>query len=216
MSNLFRTFPCFLTSSGILKKFARYRDQHCDLCSRYGAFPNQLTRHSQFRPIPFAHSSEYTDKSRGGRTSRIVVVMADSASRQNASVVTGELDHVAMRCKGPAMELALWYAETVGFEAVNFDEYKAGSAHFPSVRVNPGTILDFFEPENDNSSSAISSGSHMCFSFSRDSFDTLITRLGERGVDLTEKKKRSGARGQGWSVYAIDPEGNHLEFRYYD
>lgn len=121
-----------------------------------------------------------------------------------------------MRCKGPAMELARWYTDTVGFEAIHLEEYENGTANFPSVRVNAGTILDFFEPESDTSSSAVSSGSHICFSFSRDSFDILTTRLEERGVVLTEKKKRSGARGNGWSVYTVDPEGNNLEFRYYD
>lgn len=150
----------------------------------------------------------------------------------DGTATTAALDHVAMGCTRGALPLATWYAEIVGFEPLNFHEFSEGKVLFPSVRLNPNTILDFFESDNTNSSSinakdsssssaraptpALSSSSHMCFAFSRSAFDALLHRLREADVDFSEQKQRWGARGNGTSVYASDPEGNSLEFRHYD
>lgn len=150
-----------------------------------------------------------------------------------SKVIEGELDHVALGTVNGAMKLAKFYADVIGFASINFGAYERGEAHFPSVRVNAGTILDFFEPKKTLSSStisdtddethkdapglttALSQNTHICFALTRSVWDAVVERLQNAGVTVTDSKKRSGARGDGISVYCKDPEGNDLEFRYY-
>lgn len=146
-----------------------------------------------------------------------------------SKVIEGELDHVAIGTVDGAMKLAKFYADVIGFAAINFEEYEGGEAPFPSVRVNAGTILDFFEPKtstsdehdrknhNDSSdmSTALSQNTHICFALTQPVVQAVVERLQKAGVTVTIPKKRSGARGDGMSVYCKDPEGNNLEFRYY-
>lgn len=135
--------------------------------------------------------------------------------------IEAQLDHVAMGTLEGGMKLAKFYTEVIGFEPLKFEEYERGEAPFPSVRINDGTILDFFDPkpcaENPHGScgTALSKSTHMCFALSRQTCDAVVARLKEAGVTVSSTKKRFGARGDGISVYCVDPEGNNLEFRYY-
>lgn len=133
----------------------------------------------------------------------------------------GELDHVALGCVIPAKDLATWYRDILGFEAINFEN---PNAKFVSVRISENTIIDFFDipmseksESLDNESNALSKHSHMCISISKDSFNELTKRLEVHDVEFSfPPKKLSGARGHGWAIYLEDPDKNKLEFRYYD
>lgn len=135
-----------------------------------------------------------------------------------SSPISADLDHVALSCKGPPLTLAKFYATTIGFEAIGFEEYSQGKAYFPSVRVNASTILDFFSSDGkpEEWTTGLTRGSHMCFAFARSTLDGICERLRESNIAFTEPKARSGARGTGYSIYLEDPEGNNLEFRHYD
>lgn len=130
-----------------------------------------------------------------------------------------DLDHIALDCKNEPLDLVDFYVSVLGFEPYRVDAFKAGQAPFPSVRVSPMTILDFFaakEPEAPPPQ-GLRQSNHFCFSIAKSEFDALRDRLEKNGVETTHPpKKRSGARGDGWSIYLEDPEGNNLEFRYYD
>lgn len=141
---------------------------------------------------------------------------ASAATDTANEFVIADLDHVALNCKGDPLKLAQWYAEVVRFCPIDFETYKAGSRPFPSVRVSPTCILDFFKSDEANSVDA--NANHICFALSsRLALEDLMKRLHSAGFPPVDDKllKRSGARGNGWSVYAKDPEGNLLEFRAY-
>lgn len=133
----------------------------------------------------------------------------------------GDLDHVALGCVIPARDLAIWYRDILGFEAIGFEN---PNAKFVSVRVSKNTIIDFFDvpsSEKEESAkdhpSALSKHSHMCISISKKNFQQLMKRLTVNGVDFSNPPKQlSGARGIGWAIYFHDPDSNMLEFRYYD
>jgi catechol 2,3-dioxygenase-like lactoylglutathione lyase family enzyme len=115
--------------------------------------------------------------------------------------VTG-LDHIVLA--GGDVERSLeWYCGVLGLEALRVDVWRAGQVLFPSVRVDAGTIIDFFPraegaPEGQNLN-------HLCLVVE----PTDLSSLGEPGP-------RWGARGNGTSVYINDPDGNGVELRYYD
>lgn len=131
--------------------------------------------------------------------------------------LTAELDHVALRCRGDALKLAHWYAEVLRFQPIDFEEFAAGSRPFPSVRISPSTIIDFFQASEDQAADT-RNGDHICFALSsRAELESTVERFRKLGLlpQDTEPKPRSGARGNGHSVYISDPEDNTLEFRAY-
>lgn len=139
----------------------------------------------------------------------------------SAIPLRGELDHVALGCVIPARDLAVWYRDILGFEPIDFEN---PNARFVSVRISNNTIIDFFDTARSseskslhNESNALSKNSHMCISISKEDFNELMERLRVNGVEFSfPPKKRSGARGIGFSIYLEDPDKNKLEFRYYD
>lgn len=129
-----------------------------------------------------------------------------------------ELDHVALNCGATSpLTAAKWYSDVLGFAPINFDEFASGSRPFPSVRVSPGCILDFFNGEGEGA--APQALNHICFALgSKVEVEAVVGRLGKAGYSPEDKvpKLRSGARGEGFSVYARDLMGHTLEFRYYE
>jgi len=57
---------------------------------------------------------------------------------------------------------------------------------------------------------------HYCLTIAPTDLSQVASRLQERGVTVEgDAKKRSGARGDGYSMYVRDFEGNRVELRYY-
>lgn len=149
--------------------------------------------------------------------SRVFVPTSASTLRMSSTYTRADLDHLALDCSGSSVALTNFYSSVLGFEPINVEEYKQGKAHFPSVRVNPTTIIDFFENKELEQTPGIHHGNHFCFALPKPEFDALLIRLKEADVSTKGPPKlRSGARGHGWSVYIDDPEGNTIEFRYYE
>ncbi|KZS60314.1 VOC family protein [Mycobacterium pseudokansasii] len=135
------------------------------------------------------------------------------------------LDHVVLwtRDVRAAMD---FYTRVVGLMPVRFDEFEAGEAPFPSVRVCEDAIIDLIPVENVTGTESMTrvAGSaghpvnHVCIAVSKAEYDALDRRLQAAGIDTGARLNRSfGARGwapQGY--YFADPDGNVIEARYYD
>jgi glyoxylase I family protein len=135
------------------------------------------------------------------------------------------LDHIVLWTKDlkAAMD---FYTNVVGLAPVRFDEYQAGEAPFPSVRVAPDAIIDLMpiagvaitEAMTKVDGSAGHLVNHVCLAMSKDEYEALDQRLQVEGVDTSARLNRTyGARGwapQGY--YFADPDGNVIEARYYE
>ncbi len=124
--------------------------------------------------------------------------------------VTG-IDHVVVVCRDLERTLAWWRGE-LGLEPVRVDEWRAGDAPFPSLRLSDTTIVDFVPGERSGVNYA-----HVALAvdISRDELAALVAqRRWEVAAPLDSHL--FGARGVGAGVYIRDPEGNVLELRTYD
>ena len=117
------------------------------------------------------------------------------------------LDHIVLNVADVERSLA-WYVEMVGLAGVRVDEWRAKQVFFPSVRVDAGTIIDLLEtpPTGANMD-------HLCLVVSRSDVDAIVAD--DRFMVIDGPGTRYGARGDGWSVYVKDPDGNTVEFRSY-
>jgi len=135
------------------------------------------------------------------------------------------LDHIVLWTKDPRASID-FYSKVVGLTPLRFDEFVAGEAPFPSVRVCDDSIIDLMplEMAAGLGASAQFQGSaghpvnHVCVALSKPEFDELDRRLQAAGVDTSVRMNRSyGA--QGWAPHAYyfaDPDGNVVEARYYE
>jgi catechol 2,3-dioxygenase-like lactoylglutathione lyase family enzyme len=120
--------------------------------------------------------------------------------------VTG-LDHVVVICRDVEASLA-FYSDVLGLEAIDADEWRAGKAFFPSVRIDDATIIDLLQgvPDGRNTD-------HICLVIELTDLHELATR---QELNVVEGPvQRGGARGLGWSIYVIDPDGHLLELKHY-
>jgi catechol 2,3-dioxygenase-like lactoylglutathione lyase family enzyme len=119
-----------------------------------------------------------------------------------------------------------FYSRVVGLAPVRFDEFEAGEAPFPSVRVCEDSIIDLSPIDEVGVTESLtkvegSAGhpvNHVCLALSKPEYDALDRRLRAEGVDTSARLDRTyGARGwapQGY--YFADPDGNVVEARYYE
>ncbi|MFF1444784.1 VOC family protein [Streptomyces sp. NPDC058295] len=138
---------------------------------------------------------------------------------------TTRLDHVVLWVRDP-IAAAHFYEKAVGLEPVRLAEFAAGEEPFPSVRVNEEALLDLMplsmaERMKMLPGAAESAGhpvNHVCLALPRGDFDTLLARLEERAVPVSDVSQGSfGARGDARrSFYFRDPDGNVIEARHYD
>ncbi|MCC6764342.1 MAG: VOC family protein [Deltaproteobacteria bacterium] len=134
------------------------------------------------------------------------------------------LDHVVLWTDDP-LRAVDFYEHVVGLTPVRVEEFRAGRAPFPSVRVSAKTILDLMArsaaPAVDGMAGAAGSAghpvNHVCLAMSRSDYAVLRTRLEARGVPIgTVMQQTFGARGLApEAFYFRDLDGNVLEARYY-
>ncbi|MCU1394943.1 MAG: putative glutathione transferase [Ilumatobacteraceae bacterium] len=101
-----------------------------------------------------------------------------------------------------------WYIDLLGLAPVRVDLWRDGKAPFPSVRVDEGTIIDLIgvTPTGANMD-------HLCLVVDRADVDAVVDD--PRFTVVDGPGSRYGARGDGWSVYVKDPDGNTVELRAY-
>jgi catechol 2,3-dioxygenase-like lactoylglutathione lyase family enzyme len=119
--------------------------------------------------------------------------------------ITG-FDHLVLRCADVETTLA-WYVDRLGLAPVRVDEWRAGAAPFPSVRISDDTIIDLIPGSTDDGRL-----DHLCVVIE----PTDLDRLAAEGFDVVDgPAPRFGARGMGTSLYVRDPDGLVVELRHY-
>ncbi|HEY3873050.1 MAG TPA: VOC family protein [Actinocrinis sp.] len=136
-----------------------------------------------------------------------------------------ELDHVVIWVADPIAALD-FYVGVVGLSPVRADEYRAGEAPFPSVRIAEGSIIDLTAHADVDSVDTMtktpgSAGhpvNHLCIAMSREEYAALAERLEKNGVDTSSRRVETyGARALApEAFYFSDPDGNVIEARHYD
>ena len=101
----------------------------------------------------------------------------------------------------------------LGFAPVRLDEWRAGDAPFPSLRVDEGTILDLVAASADLSVLDAGRLDHICLVVDEDSVERVVRDPSFEVVD--GPGPRFGARGIATSVYVRDPDGLVVELRCY-
>ncbi|NGO07488.1 VOC family protein [Streptomyces sp. HC44] len=135
------------------------------------------------------------------------------------------LDHVVLWVRDPVAS-ADFYEKTLGLEPLRVTEFAAGTASFPSVRLNEETIFDLaplplaarMDAVPGAADSAGHPVNHVCLSLRSEDFDALRARLEERAVPVSDFSYDAfGARGMAKrSFYFRDPDGNIFEARHYE
>ncbi|WP_437572350.1 VOC family protein [Sorangium sp. So ce542] len=136
------------------------------------------------------------------------------------------VDHVVLWVEDPLRALE-FYTRVVGLTSVRAEEFRAGQAPFPSVRLSEASILDLmpvsitgFVRKATGETRPSAAGrpiNHVCFAMDRDELDALAARLSAARVAMhTANNPSFGARGTSvhW-FYFQDPDGNMLEARCY-
>jgi catechol 2,3-dioxygenase-like lactoylglutathione lyase family enzyme len=118
------------------------------------------------------------------------------------------LDHLVLNVSDVERSLA-WYTEMLGLDGERVDEWRSGLVPFPSVRIDDGSIIDLMAIGRTGQNV-----DHICLVVSRQDVDDVTT---DQRFDLVQGPvERWGAKGVGWSVYVLDPDGNQVELRSYD
>ncbi|MFE0589539.1 VOC family protein [Micromonospora echinospora] len=100
-----------------------------------------------------------------------------------------------------------FYCGRLGLEPVRVAEWRAGTAPFPSVRVDPETIIDLVRGDGT------ATLDHLCLVVEPLDWQAVVDSGRFDVVD--GPGPRFGARGNGESLYVRDPAGNTVELRWY-
>lgn len=118
------------------------------------------------------------------------------------------LDHIVLVVADVERSLA-WYRDELGLAEERVEEWRAGRAPFPSVRIDASTVIDLLPGERHEGANL----DHLCLVVRPEDLDELV---GSGRFDVLEGPvPRWGARGTGTSVYLRDPDGNVVELRCY-
>ncbi|MDQ6838400.1 MAG: VOC family virulence protein [Actinomycetota bacterium] len=118
-----------------------------------------------------------------------------------------DLDHVVVWTADVDSSLG-WWCGLLGLSSARVDEWRAGQAPFPSVRINERTIIDLLAGEASGTNM-----DHLCVVV--DGVD--LERLAASGLFevLEGPVRRFGARGEGFALYVRSREGTIVELRSY-
>jgi catechol 2,3-dioxygenase-like lactoylglutathione lyase family enzyme len=130
------------------------------------------------------------------------------------------LDHIVLNAEDEE-KLMDFYSKVLQFSTERLEEYRAGDAPFPSVRLNPDTIIDLFPKKlwdkGDQAVRGLHNMNHLCLALSKEDWKDLSDRLKANHIGIADGPgPRWGAHGTGTSIYFRDPENNLIEARYYE
>jgi len=130
------------------------------------------------------------------------------------------MDHIVLNVEDDEKMIA-FYSDVLQLPTERLEEYRAGDVPFPSVRLNPDTIIDFFPKKLWQKNVLRGEGrenlNHFCIAFTHTDWESLVKRLEAREISIERGPVRLwGAQGTGTSVYFRDPENNLIEARYYE
>lgn len=115
-------------------------------------------------------------------------------------------DHLVLNVADARRSLD-FYVGTLGLVPERVEEWEAGDAPFPSVRIDATTVLDIMELDRRGENV-----DHLCLVVD-DDIDALASRP-DLHVEVGPVD-RWGAQGTARSVYLRDPDGNLVELRRY-
>jgi len=122
------------------------------------------------------------------------------------------LDHLVL-VVGDVERALAWYQDHLGLSAVRLDEWRAGTAPFPSLRVTDDTIIDFVAADGGAAGAGgMGHLDHICFVVPPAELDEL---RGRPGLVIEAQGERFGARGTARSIYVRDPDDLLVEVRAY-
>ena len=125
---------------------------------------------------------------------------------------TAVIDHLALNVSDVDRSLA-FYQEMLGFDVERLAEFRGGKVSFPSIRVNPDTIIDLMSGP-DLAKDGRHPLNHFAFRLAAGELELLHRRLAEHEVEIVEPPRpRWGARGTGLSMKVLDPDGNIVELK---
>jgi len=129
------------------------------------------------------------------------------------------MDHIVLNVKNEERMIA-FYSEVLMLAPERLAEYRAGEVPFPSVRLNPDTVIDLFPKklwqQSDRAEQGHNNLNHFCVALSQTEWENLLQRLKANAVAIEQGPvPRWGAHGTGQSIYFRDPDGNSVEARYY-
>ena len=127
------------------------------------------------------------------------------------------MDHIVLNVLDVERELA-FYCDVVGLQPERVAEYRAGTVLFPSARLNADTLIDLAPPEMwGGAKQGFPNVDHFCLRVEKDDWNALAKRLEAAGTPREVGPVTLwGAHGDAIAYYYTDPEGNRVEFRYYD
>ena len=121
------------------------------------------------------------------------------------------LDHIVLAVADVGRSLA-WYCGALGLAPVRVDQWRAGDAPFPSVRVSAGTIIDIVEV--GEGAPAGRNVDHFCLVVAAE--DLAAVRASDAFEIVRDPDfALYGARGLADGLYVRDPDGNEVELRAY-
>jgi catechol 2,3-dioxygenase-like lactoylglutathione lyase family enzyme len=117
-------------------------------------------------------------------------------------------DHVVLNVADVERSLSFYCGE-LGLVGERVEEWRRAEVLFPSVRVTESTIIDLLAAPRTGENA-----DHICLVVEPMDFDEL--KASGRFEVVDGPARRSGARGEGTSLYLRDPDRNLVELRYYD
>lgn len=117
-------------------------------------------------------------------------------------------DHLVLVTPDPERLLG-YYTQVLGMEGVRVDEWRRGEVPFPSVRVEPTTLIDLVKGERSGTNV-----DHICLVIEPTDLDALASS-GRFDVARGPEDRLFGAQGFAASLYVRDPDGNVVELRSY-
>ena len=129
-----------------------------------------------------------------------------------------EMDHIVLNVADVDRSLH-FYCDLLGVEPERVDEFRAGKAPFPSVRITEDTIIDLFPPKMAGSppvEGRRENLNHFCLVVDSDDLIAVRDQLATADHPSQEGPvRRWGARGNALSIYLKDPDDNTVEIRTY-
>lgn len=125
------------------------------------------------------------------------------------------MDHIVLNVADVERSVA-FYRDVLGLGIERLDQWRAGQAPFPSVRLNADTLIDIVGREESARAGRVENMNHFCLVVTDEALEPAMAHLAAHGVPVTTgPARRWGAHGDGASIYFRDPDGNEIEVRTY-
>ena len=109
---------------------------------------------------------------------------SQSSVKSQALVKITEMDHIVLRNKDVEVSLR-FYTEVLGMQAERVEQWRAGEVRFPSARINPDTIIDFFGTDQEPiGKEGVKNQDHFCMVIEPTDMEELKAKFEAMGVGI--------------------------------